>query len=90
MPRYIAPIGKNMNEMMSAGLELMLIGMGIVFAFLAMLVVMVNMMTSLIQRFFPTTAIPDVTLATASAGHTDTGVIAAISAAVHQYRSKHK
>ncbi|MEE9426444.1 MAG: OadG family transporter subunit [Methylococcales bacterium] len=79
-----------MNEMMSAGLELMLIGMGIVFAFLAMLVVMVSIMTSVIQRFFPTPSVPDVMLASASAGHTDAGVIAAISVAVHQYRNKHK
>jgi oxaloacetate decarboxylase gamma subunit len=79
-----------MNEMMSAGLELMLIGMGIVFAFLAMLVVMVTIMTSVIQRFFPAPSVPAVTLASASAGHTDAGVIAAISAAVHQYRNKHK
>ncbi len=79
-----------MNEMISAGLELMLIGMGIVFAFLAMLVVMVSIMTFVIQRFFPAPSVPDVTLASASAGHTDVGVIAAISAAVHQYRNKHK
>jgi len=79
-----------MNEMISAGLELMLIGMGIVFAFLAMLVVMVSIMTALIQRFFPAPTVPDVTLTSASAGHTDAGVIAAISAAVHQYRNKDK
>lgn len=75
---------------MSAGIELMLIGMGIVFAFLAMLVVMVNIMTSLIQRFFPDPPMQEITLPSASAGRTDAGVIAAISAAVHQYRSKDK
>ena len=79
-----------MNEMISAGLDLMLIGMGIVFSFLAMLVVMVNIMTSIVQHFFPTPPVPDVNLASASAGHTDAGVIAAISTAVHQYRNKHK
>ncbi len=79
-----------MNEMMSAGLELMLIGMGIVFAFLALLVVMVNIMTKVLRRFFSAPSAPDMPLASASAGHTDAGVIAAISAAVHQYRNKHK
>jgi oxaloacetate decarboxylase gamma subunit len=77
-----------MNEMMSSGVELMLLGMGIVFAFLAMLVVMVNIMTSVIQRFFPETPITVVIPASASTSHTGAGIIAAISAAVHQYRNK--
>ena len=78
-----------MSEMMSAGVELMAIGMGIVFAFLALLIVMVNLMTSVIQRFFPETHIADLTPASALTSHTDAGVIAAITAAVHQYRNKH-
>ena len=77
--------------MMSSGVELMLIGMGIVFAFLAMLVVMVNFMTFVIQRFFPEEPLINVTPpSSASTTHTDASIIAAISAAVHQYRHKHK
>lgn len=76
-----------MNEMMSSGIEIMLVGMGIVFLFLAMLVVAVNIMSALIQRFFP--HVPAEVATTAHSG-TDPSVIAAISAAVHQYRSKHK
>ncbi len=79
-----------MNEMMNSGVELMLIGMGIVFAFLALLIVMVNIMTSVIQRFFPEDPMLDVSSVSASTSHTDAGIIAAISAAVHQYRSKYK
>lgn len=79
-----------MNEMISSGVELMLIGMSIVFAFLAMLVVMVNIMTALIKRFFPEDSLPVATPLSASASHTDAGIISAISAAVHQYRSKYK
>lgn len=75
-----------MNEMMSSGIEIMLVGMGIVFLFLAMLVVAVNMMSTVIQRFFP--QIPEEITTTASVA--DPSVIAAISVAVHQYRSKHK
>lgn len=78
-----------MNEMMSSGVELMLIGMGIVFAFLTLLVVMVNLMTFVVQRFFPEEPLASLTPPSASASHTDASVIAAISAAVHQYRSKH-
>lgn len=73
---------------MSSGIELMLIGMGIVFAFLALLIIMVNLMTSVIQRFFPDAPIIAVTPASASTSHTDAGIIAAITAAVHQYRNK--
>ncbi len=80
----------NMNEMMSSGVELMLIGMGIVFAFLALLIVMVNIMTAVIQRFFPEDPMLDVSPVSASTSHTDAGIIAAISAAIHQYRSKYK
>lgn len=79
-----------MSEMMSSGIELMLIGMGIVFAFLAMLIVMVNIMTVVIQRYFPEQPISAINPASASTSHTNAGVIAAISAAVHQYRNKYK
>ncbi len=75
---------------MSAGVDLMLIGMGIVFAFLALLIVLVNIMTLVIQCFFSEDPIADLTPNSASASHTDAGVIAAISAAVHQYRNKYK
>lgn len=70
-----------MNEMMSAGLEIMLVGMGTVFLFLAMLIVTVNIMSTLVQRFYPE-------ILTKSVTDIDPNVIAAISAAVHQYRKK--
>lgn len=71
---------------MSAGVELMLIGMGIVFAFLALLVIMVSMMTLLIQRFFPETAQTNLSpVASVSQSH-----VAAIGVAIHQYRNKYK
>ncbi|MGZ4959698.1 MAG: OadG family protein [Methylomonas sp.] len=75
-----------MNEMLSSGIELMLIGMGIVFGFLAMLVVVIGAMSSFLQRFFP--EVPSRHPALAQQGD-DPGVIAAISAAVHQYRKKY-
>lgn len=77
-----------MSEMMSSGVELMLIGMGIVFAFLALMIVMVNIMTATIEKFFPEPAVDEIHPVSASASHTDAGVIAAISAAIHQYRNK--
>lgn len=76
-----------MNEMLSSGIELMLIGMGMVYAFLAMLVVAINLMSRLVCRYFPDmpAKFPDQPI---TAGN-DKAVIAAITAAVHQYRKKH-
>lgn len=65
----------------------MLTGMGIVYLFLAMLVVAIKIMTAIITRYFP--EIP-AELTTSASKPTEPLVIAAITAAVHQYRSKHK
>lgn len=79
-----------MNEMMNSGFELILIGMGIVFAFLAMLVVLVNIMASTVRRFFPEDPLTVSSSVSASTSHADAGIIAAISIAVHQYRNKYQ
>ena len=71
-----------MNELLSSGIELMLVGMGIVFTFLGMLVVFINVMSSFVQRFFPENPI------IAQSGE-DPRMIAAITAAVHEYRKKY-
>ena len=78
-----------MTELMSSGVELMFAGMGIVFLFLTMLVVAINIMSSLVQRFFPDAPIQVVAVTKVSSG-IDKSIIAAITAAVHQHRSKHK
>jgi oxaloacetate decarboxylase gamma subunit len=77
-----------MTEMMSSGVELMLAGMGIVFLFLTMLVVAINIMSALVQRFFPD--VPVLAVATKVSSGIDKSIVAAITAAVHQHRSKHK
>ena len=76
---------KHMNEMLSAGIELMLIGMGIVFSFLTMLVLAITGMSTIIQRYFPDA--PQVH--PAGKAIDDAGVVAAITAAVQQYRKKY-
>jgi oxaloacetate decarboxylase gamma subunit len=80
-----------MTELMTSGIELMMVGMGIVFLFLAMLVLAINLMSALMQRYFPD-APPAPAAGRPPAGGTgvDAGVIAAIAAAVHQYRSRPK
>jgi oxaloacetate decarboxylase (Na+ extruding) subunit gamma len=76
----------DMTEMMSNGVELMFAGMGIVFLFLTMLVGAINLMSSLVQRFFPDMPVMGIMPAVSSG--IDKNIIAAISAAVHQYRHK--
>jgi oxaloacetate decarboxylase gamma subunit len=75
-----------MAELMSGGVELMIVGMGIVFLFLALLVVAINLMSSLVRRFFPE---PPKAAEVMKIG-ADKATVAAISAAVHQYRSKNR
>lgn len=74
----------DMTELMSSGVELMLVGMGIVYLFLALLVIAISLMSAFLQRFFPEApAAPKV-----ASGAPDSGTIVAISAAVHHYRNK--
>ena len=77
-----------MTEMMSNGVELMFAGMGIVFLFLTMLVGAINLMSLLVQRFFPDMPVMGA-IPTVSSG-IDKSIIAAIAAAIHQHRHKHK
>lgn len=80
-----------MAELMASGVELMLVGMGIVYLFLAMLVLAINAMSAVVQRFFPEPQTPPATLTTTTTGGgVDKSTVAVIAAAVHQYRSQQK
>jgi len=76
-----------MTEQMTSGFELMFAGMGIVFLFLTLLVALINVMSALVQRYFPempaSKTLPGITV------DIDKNVVAAITAAIHQYRKKH-
>ncbi|MDD2865611.1 MAG: OadG family protein [Methylococcales bacterium] len=78
-----------MTELMSSGLELMFAGMGIVFLFLAMLVGAINLMSAVVQRYFPEAPVTSISIPVAQNAATDKSYIAAITAAVHQYRNTH-
>jgi oxaloacetate decarboxylase gamma subunit len=78
-------------DLFSEGLELMVFGMGTVFTFLAILVVVTNLMSMIVQRFFPDA--PEPVLSTiprpaAPAASNDEQLLAVITAAVHKYRSR--
>ena len=63
------------GDVLSAGVELMLVGMSTVFVFLTLLVIATTAMSAFVQRFLPTND--------ASAEE-----LAAITAAVHQHRQR--
>jgi oxaloacetate decarboxylase gamma subunit len=78
-----------MAELMSDGLELMFAGMGIVFLFLTMLVYAINIMSGLVQRYFPEEPATGMSIPVSTNTAIDKSHIAAITAAVHQHRSSH-
>lgn len=75
-----------MGELISSGMELMFAGMGIVFVFLIMLVGAINGMSAIVQRYFPESSPALRQLS----GGIDKNTVAAIAAAVHQYRKKYR
>jgi oxaloacetate decarboxylase gamma subunit len=76
------------SQLLLQGTELLLLGMGIVFGFLALLVGLLHLMSRLAARLEPDASIPD-----APQGGTvqsdDERIIAVISAAVARYRASH-
>ena len=76
-----------MNELLSTGIEVMLLGMGIVYSFLALLIVAIKTMSAVMQRYFP--ELPVSHPQHGAVHGDDPGTVAAIAAAVHQYRMKH-
>lgn len=76
-----------MTELIRSGVELMIAGMGIVFLFLTMLIISINFMSSLVQRFFPAEPQTSIPVPSVSSG-VDKRTVAAITAAVHHYRDE--
>jgi oxaloacetate decarboxylase gamma subunit len=66
------------NDLIIEGVNLMLAGMGTVFVFLTALVIMMTLMSRLVMRFRPASASSDLS----------DDEVAAITAAVTQYRQK--
>lgn len=80
-----------MDNVLGEGLNLMLVGMGAVFVFLVLLVFATSLMSSLVGRFLPEPPIPvplPVTPAPHQARVDDEQLIAVITAAIHQHRSR--
>lgn len=77
------------SQLLLEGVELMLMGMGAVYFFLALLVLAIRLMARLIERFVPA---PAVRAAASPVKLTAQGpapeVLAAIQSAIHQHRAR--
>ncbi|ATZ73978.1 oxaloacetate decarboxylase subunit gamma [Idiomarina sp. X4] len=77
-----------MQELLTQAAQLMLVGMGAVIVFLCILVVCMAVMKWLIPTPSLAPQTPNQPRSDASAGKSPT-LVAAVSAAVHQYRQRH-
>jgi oxaloacetate decarboxylase gamma subunit len=81
------------SELLLEGVELMLFGLGTVFFFLILLVLIIRVMSWVIERFTAKTPVP-VSTASASfaaksaADKPSADVLAAIQSAIHQHRAR--
>ncbi|WP_166838054.1 OadG family protein [Rheinheimera pleomorphica] len=75
-------------ELLLEAASLMLIGMVAVFAFLLLLVLVVQLISAVVLRYFPVKAAEKAAIVDSSSGPSP-AVIAAISTAIHQYRQQH-
>lgn len=80
------------DNFMQQGIELMLYGMGTVFTFLVLLIIATTLMSALLLRYAKPMSI-SISNANAPAGKpvagpNDDRLVAVISAAIHQYRSR--
>ncbi len=75
-------------ELLLEAASLMLIGMGAVFAFLLLLVFIVQLISRVMQRYFPAKATASTVVTTPGSSGPSAAVIAAISTAIHQYRQQ--
>ncbi|MCQ4296384.1 OadG family protein [Pseudomonas stutzeri] len=75
------------SQLLLEGVELMLFGIGFVFAFLVLLILCIRLMSYLTGRFVSEPA-PQVASARAANAETDPDILAAIQAAIHQHRAR--
>jgi oxaloacetate decarboxylase gamma subunit len=84
-----------MNDLFSQAIDLLILGMGFVFVFLTLLVFVTSTMSKIAMRLEPEVpAVPNVsksnTVPTQRNHVDDPKLIAVITAAVNQYRARHK
>ncbi|MEX2367486.1 MAG: OadG family protein [Pseudohongiellaceae bacterium] len=77
----------NSGELLSEGLGLLVLGMGTVFVFLTLLVIVTTIMSSLVLKYAPVKS-ATTTPPAAGARLNDQTLLAVISAAIHAHRSR--
>lgn len=75
------------SQLLLEGVELMLFGIGFVFAFLVLLILCIRLMSYLTGRFVSESA-PRAATASAVSPEADADILAAIQAAIHQHRAR--
>ncbi|BFN27604.1 oxaloacetate decarboxylase subunit gamma [Pseudomonas sp. SCT] len=75
------------SQLLLEGVELMLFGIGFVFAFLVLLILCIRLMSYLTGRFVREQPL-QVAAAQAASAETDADTLAAIQAAIHQHRAR--
>lgn len=79
------------SELLLEGVELMLFGLGFVFLFLILLVVLIRAMSWVIERFAASTSVPaaaQLAVKPTSINEPSADVLAAIQSAIHQHRAR--
>ncbi|OEY67778.1 OadG family protein [Marinobacter sp. X15-166B] len=82
-----------MNELMTQAVDLMIAGMGFVFAFLVILVIATTLMSKVIVRFAPPEPATPVRTPRAKSSapeSVDPDTVEAIKKAIAQFRARHK
>lgn len=82
------------GSIVEQGVELMLFGMGTVVVFLMLLILATNLMSLILQRFFPEPEVPIISPALAQVPPAQavdqTRLLAVITAAIHRHRADRK
>jgi oxaloacetate decarboxylase gamma subunit len=78
------------TQLFSQAATLLMVGMGFVFAFLSLLIVVIRFFISPLAKGFPEPVEPPSNRPNSTGSDQSTAVVAAISAAVNQYRQKYK
>jgi oxaloacetate decarboxylase gamma subunit len=81
----------SIGELVLSGVKLMMVGMGIVYLFLALLVWVIGITSRLIHHYSPEQPhipSPAAPIHAREEEHDDSELVAAITAAIHQYQNK--
>ncbi|GGB56059.1 OadG family protein [Shewanella inventionis] len=78
----------SISEQLSDALGIMIMGMGLVFTFLSILIVGIGIVAKLFPAPVADIAAPQAPSRTAQATSLDPKLVAAITSAIHQYRAK--